>query len=303
MTRVLISTCIAFMLFCSFTTINGPKNPKTGPRNAEKFMLGFEIFRADNTPLNHTDVKIEIYDHTEQRTIFKRDYTEMPTNKYSSVTYFENMKYGNDLTMLIQAPNYFAKEIKLSYEEGCTQKTKFCVNGLNNPPYEINGEYGDRYIFPITLDSIIVGEEVAIPNIYYEYNSADLQPRSFWILDSLSRIIEHNPQLSIELGGHADARGQDAYNMDLSQRRVNSAKAYLTKKLGNEINERMTAVGYGETQLINDCGNSVYCSEALHQKNRRTTLKINRQIKEAVNLTLEQRMKLRREKMEVVAVN
>lgn len=303
MTRVLISTCIALMLFCSFTTIDGPKNPKTGPRNAEKFMLGFEIFRADNTPLNHADVKIEIYDHTEQRTIFKRDYTEMPTNKYSSVTYFENMKYGNDLTMLIQAPNYFAKEINISYNEGCTQKTKFCVNGLNNPPYEINGEYGDRYIFPITLDSIMVGEEVAIPNIYYEYNSAELQPRSFWILDSLSRIIEHNPQLAIELGGHADARGQDVYNMDLSQRRVNSAKAYLTQKLGDEINERMTAVGYGETQLINECGNGVDCGEALHQENRRTTLKINRQIKEAVNLTLEQRMKLRREKMELVAVN
>ncbi len=102
MTRVLISTCIALMLFCSFTTIDGPKNPKTGPRNAEKFMLGFDFFRADNTPLNHADVKIEIYDHTEQRTIFKRDYTEMPTNKYSSEQVFEDMKYGNDLTMLIQ---------------------------------------------------------------------------------------------------------------------------------------------------------------------------------------------------------
>jgi len=303
MTRVLISTCIALMLFCSFTTIDGPKNPKKGKRSAEKFMLGFEIFRADNTPLNHTDVLIEIYDHTQQKTIFKRDYTEMPTNKYSSVTYFENMTYGNDLTLLIQAPNYFAKEINISYDEDCTQKAKFCVDGLNNPPFEINGEYGDRYLFPITLDSITVGEEVAIPNIYYQYNSAELQPRSFWILDSLARIIEHNPQLSIELGGHADARGQDAYNMDLSQRRVNSANAYLTQKLGQEINERMTAVGYGETQLINDCGNGIDCGEALHQENRRTTLKIKEKIEETVNLTLEERMKLRRAKMATVAVN
>ena len=115
-------------------------------------------------------------------------------------------------------------------------------------------------------------------------------------MDSLSKIIEHNPQLSIELGGHADSRGQDAYNMDLSQRRVNSAKAYLTQKLGNDINQRMTAVGYGETQLINDCGNGVDCSEALHQENRRTTLKIKEKIEEAVNLTLEERMELRREK-------
>jgi len=231
-------------------------------------MLGFEIFRADKTPLNHADILIEIYDHTEQKTIFKRDYTEMPTNKYSSVTYFENMSYGNDLTLLIQADSY------------CTQKAKFCVDGLNNPPFEINGEYGDRYIFPITLDSITVGEEVAIPNIYYKYNS--------------------DPQLSIELGGHADARGQDAYNMALSQRRVNSAKAYLTQKLGAEINERMDAVGYGETQLINDCGNGVDCGEALHQENRRTTLKIKEKIEETANLTLEERMKLRRDKLTAI---
>ena len=301
MKQVLISTCLAFTFLCSFTTIDDPKNPKTASRSAEKFMLGFEIYRADETPLNHTDIKIEIYDHTEQRTIFKRDYTEMPTNKYSSITYFENMSYGNELTLLIQAPNYFAKEINIFYDPACTQKSKFCVDGLNNPPFEINGEYADRYLFPITLDSITVGEEVAIPNIYYQYNSAELQPKSFWILDSLTRIIEHNPQLSIELGGHADARGKDAYNMDLSQRRVNTAKSYLIQKLGKEVNERLTATGYGETQLINDCGNGVDCGEALHQQNRRTTLKIKEKIEDTLNLSLEERMKLRREKMETVA--
>lgn len=306
MKKVLTSLVLAIMLCTSFTLLAspGPKNPKKGKRNAEKFMLGFEIYRADKTALNHADIKIEIYDHDEKKTIFKRDYTEMPTNKYSSVTYFENMTYGSNLTMLIQAPNYFAKEISISYDEGCaTGKTKFCVNGLNHPPFEIDGEYGDRFIFPVTLDSITVGEELAIPNIYYKYNSAELQPRSFWILDSLSKVIEHNPELSIELGGHADARGQDAYNMDLSQRRVNSAKAYLTQKIGMEVAERMTAVGYGETQLINDCGNGIDCGEDLHQQNRRTTLKINKKIEETVTLTLEERMKLRNEKGDIAAAN
>ena len=88
--------------------------------------------------------------------------------------------------------------------------------------------------------------------------------------------------------------------MDLSQRRVNSAKAYLTQKLGNDINERMDAVGYGETQLINDCGNGVDCGEALHQENRRTTLKIKEKIEETVNLTLEERMKLRKDKLTAI---
>ena len=230
MKKVLIPLCAMFALFCSFTTTTtGPENPKVGKRSAEKFMLGFEIYRADQTALNHADIKIEIYDHTTQKTIFKRDYTEMPTNKYSSVTYFENMTYGNDLTLLIQAPNYFAKEINISYDPSCTLKTKFCVNGLNNPPYEINGDYADRFIFPISLDSITIGEEMVIPNIYYKYNSAELQPRSFWILDSLSKVIEHNPEISIELGGHADALGgvacgnKDLIKMVYHYREINGA--------------------------------------------------------------------------------
>ena len=296
MKQILIPICLAFtfIAFCSFTS-PGPENPKKGKRSEEVFMLGFEIFKKDKSLLNHTDVKIEIYDHTEQRTIFTRDYTEMPTNKFSSTSYFENLTYGHDLTFLIQAPNYFSKEINISYDPSCALNTKFCINGLNEPPYEINGEYADRYIFPITLDSITVGEELAIPNIYYKYNSAELQPRSYWILDSLSKVIEHNPQLSVELGGHADARGGDTYNMDLSQRRVNTTKQYLVNKLGQPVSERLTAQGFGETKLLNDCGNGVVCDDAQHQENRRTTFKIVETIDETANLSLEERIKLRKE--------
>lgn len=300
MKQILIPICALFTLFCSFTTETSETTEKA---ERQKFMLGFEIYRAsDDSPLNHADIKIEIYDHTEERIIFTRDYKEMRTNKFSSTSYFENINYGHDLTMLIQAPNYFAKEINISYDPACTLRTKFCVNGLTNPPYEINGEYADRYMFPITLDSITIGEEMVIPNIYYKYNSAELQASSFWILDSLSRVIEHNPELSIELGGHADARGQDAYNMELSQRRVNSTKQYLIKKLGADVAARLTATGYGESQLINSCGNGIVCDEDLHQKNRRTTFKINKKLKEAVNLNLDERIRLRQQKQEVVAV-
>ena len=301
MKQILTPTLIALMLFSSFSNVFADDKKKKPVRTDDNFMLGFEIFRADETPLNHTDILIEIYDHTEQRTIFKRDYTEMPTNKFSSLTYFENLTYNHDLTFLIQAPNYFAKEIHISYDPSCAQGTKFCINGLNNPPYEINGEYADRYIFPVTLDSITVGEELVIPNIYYQYNSAELQTQSLWILDSLSRVIEHNPQLAIELGGHADARGKDDYNMSLSQRRVNSAKDYLVKKIGQNVEERLTATGYGETKLLNDCGNGVDCGEDLHQENRRTTFKIKKIIDELENLTLEERMKLRMQQQNSVA--
>ena len=294
MKQIIVPMVMALGLLCSFTTID---KTKKSTRVENHFMLGFEIFRSfDQSPLNRTDIKIEIYDHTEQRTIFTRDYTKMPSNKFSSISYFENIPYGHDLTFLVQAPNYFAKEITITYDPACTLGTKFCVNGLNQPPYEINGEYADRYVFPLTLDSITLGEELVIPNIYYKYNSAELLPRSLWVLDSLSRIVEHNPNLAIELGGHADARGGDGYNLKLSQRRVNTTKNYLIQKIGPEAAERINAVGYGETQLINHCENGVSCDESFHQQNRRTTFKITEQLEELDTRSLEERIQMRAEK-------
>ncbi|HQN57810.1 MAG TPA: OmpA family protein, partial [Saprospiraceae bacterium] len=58
----------------------------------------------------------------------------------------------------------------------------------------------------------------------------------------------------------------------LSQRRADSAKNYLVAK--GIVPERIQAVGYGETMLLNNCGNDVKCSEEEHQLNRRTEFKI-----------------------------
>src|SRR5690606_27985173 len=64
----------------------------------------------------------------------------------------------------------------------------------------------------------------------------------------------------------------DSYNLDLSQRRANSAKNYLVNR--GIASDRIEAVGYGETQILNHCTNGVNCSEAEHQLNRRTEFKI-----------------------------
>lgn len=287
---VLGFACI--FLFCAFTV---PENdPTTKSRDAKHFMLGFEIFKAgDESALNNTDVKIEIYDHTTEKTIIIRDYSQLKTNKFSSISYFENLEYGHDLTFLIQAPGYLAKEMMISFDSTCTLYSNFCVRGLNQPPYPLDGSYVDRYVFPLTLDSVKVGEEVVIPNIHYEYNSAKLQQKSLWVLDSLVKVVELNPELMIELGGHADARGSDDYNMELSERRVQAVQNYLVKQLGNDVKERLVAKGYGETKLLNDCGNGMTCDENLHQANRRTTFSIQAVRKDVEILSLEDRMKAR----------
>ena len=84
--------------------------------------------------------------------------------------------------------------------------------------------------------------------------------------------MSKNPEMKIELSSHTDARGNDAYNEDLSQRRAESAKRWLVSRGIKE--DRIVAKGYGEKVLLNKCANGVECTEEEHQENRRTEFKI-----------------------------
>jgi outer membrane protein OmpA-like peptidoglycan-associated protein len=88
------------------------------------------------------------------------------------------------------------------------------------------------------------------------------------------------PYVTIELGSHTDCRASMAYNDSLSLARSNSVVTYLLNA-GIE-QERLVAKGYGERQLVNDCGCegntgkglTPECTEEMHQANRRTTAKV-----------------------------
>ena len=78
--------------------------------------------------------------------------------------------------------------------------------------------------------------------------------------------------MTIELGSHTDARGNDEYNRKLSQRRADAAVKYLTGKGIDPA--RLQAAGYGESRIKNQCANGVTCSDPEHEQNRRTEIKI-----------------------------
>lgn len=124
----------------------------------------------------------------------------------------------------------------------------------------------------IELDRIFKEKLIAIPNIYYDYDKATLRPESEAVLDSILIFFKENKDLTIELGSHTDSRGSDAYNLKLSQARAQSAVDYLISK--GIAQDRLVAVGYGETKPVNGCVNGVECSEEEHQRNRRTTFRI-----------------------------
>ncbi|MFC7526899.1 OmpA family protein [Parapedobacter sp. GCM10030251] len=117
-----------------------------------------------------------------------------------------------------------------------------------------------------------VGRNFELENIYYDFDKHNIRPDASAILDELVRTLRDNPTLKIELSSHTDSRGSDAYNLGLSQRRAQAAVDYL---VGRGIaRDRMVAKGYGETRLVNNCGNGVPCSRGQHQANRRTEVTV-----------------------------
>lgn len=104
--------------------------------------------------------------------------------------------------------------------------------------------------------------------VYFEYDKAVIKKQSYPILDAVAATLQGNPAISlIEIQGHTDERGNDAYNLDLSDRRSKSVREYL---IGKGVDaKRLTAQGYGETQPLDRNHN-----EAAWAKNRRVAFLI-----------------------------
>jgi outer membrane protein OmpA-like peptidoglycan-associated protein len=92
------------------------------------------------------------------------------------------------------------------------------------------------------------------------------------LVDVFRSLLRQNPDFQVEIASHTDARGSDVYNLNLSQRRADSVVEWLVQQ--GIAKERLSPHGYGETKLVNNCGNGVQCEEAQHQLNRRTEFRI-----------------------------
>ncbi len=121
-------------------------------------------------------------------------------------------------------------------------------------------------------DTIRINEPIRLSNIYYDFNKWDIRPDAEPDLQNLTDLLNKYPDMKIELSSHTDARGNDQYNMELSQKRAESAKTWIVAK--GISADRIVAKGYGETKLLNECANGVECTEEQHQVNRRTEFKI-----------------------------
>ncbi|MFH6994067.1 OmpA family protein [Flavobacterium sp. FlaQc-48] len=112
-------------------------------------------------------------------------------------------------------------------------------------------------------------EKVDVNPIYFDYDKYDITPLAVDELAKVVFIMKKFPNIRIKIESHTDSRGKDSYNLKLSDNRAKSTRDYIVSQ-GIDPSRIESAIGYGETRLINKCKNGVKCTEEEHLLNRRS---------------------------------
>lgn len=155
---------------------------------------------------------------------------------------------------------------------------KLAYNTEENPTI-ISDESGKTFVkveLQKTINPYTVGQGLEkvleIKQIYFDLNKSNITPLAEIELAKILDVLQQNPTMTIDVRSHTDCRQSAKYNMALSDKRVKSTIAWLVSKGIDK--SRLTGRGYGESQLVNDCGcegnKKSDCTEAEHQANRRS---------------------------------
>ncbi|MFN7098739.1 MAG: OmpA family protein [Flavobacterium sp.] len=129
---------------------------------------------------------------------------------------------------------------------------------------------------PIALENtkckVAIGDDLGkcfnIKMIYFDLDKSNIKPAATIDLQKILEVLQQYPKMKLDIRSHTDSRQTAKYNEDLSNRRAKATIEWLISK-GIDTN-RLIGKGYGESQLINNCGDEVKCSEEEHQMNRRS---------------------------------
>jgi OOP family OmpA-OmpF porin len=163
---------------------------------------------------------------------------------------------GASLALLIGAPTAFAQDLGLVLRDGQVNETAL-MEALSPPV--------GRTKSPII--SMTARKPMAHLLVTFETNSVELTADARKMLDSLGHVMQAE-RLSAQkftIEGHADPRGGEQFNLDLSQRRAEAVVAYLSQAHGIDPS-RLQAVGKGQSELLKP-------DQPLAPENRRVTVK------------------------------
>lgn len=205
--------------------------------------------KADGVEAVMPQTRVALYDATKKAV--DGDFT----NPKGEVRF--KLEVDEDFSLIASKNGYFTQSIPYS-TKGKTPAVEELIQDITNVTLDTT----------IILEQLVLEKSIVLENIYYDLDKAEIRPDAALELDKLARILKDNPNIKIELSSHTDDRASAAYNLDLSQRRAESAVEYLVSQ--GIDRERMIARGYGKSQLIIQNAST----EEEHQKNRRTEFKV-----------------------------
>lgn len=152
-------------------------------------------------------------------------------------------------------------------EKGYTlQAVKQGYEGARGDVNPSKGENRDVAIAMQPIEVIITPPAIVLNEITFEYDQSNITADGAFELDKLVQVMQDNPEMEIMIKAYTDNRGEDQYNLKLSERRAKSTLEYVVSKGINK--ERLSAKGYGETEPKVACGDN--CTEEEHAENRRS---------------------------------
>jgi outer membrane protein OmpA-like peptidoglycan-associated protein/tetratricopeptide (TPR) repeat protein len=160
-----------------------------------------------------------------------------------------------------------------AYEIECN--TAYTIRG-SKPDYKddvqkmiSNSEHNFKHNVDLNLIPLLKPDQIVINPIFFDFDKWNIRTDAQYELENVVSVMREHPTMVIKIESHTDSRGSDRYNMKLSERRAKSTRDYLLSR--NIAPERIeSAIGYGESQLLNECSNGVPCSKEKHQLNRRS---------------------------------
>ncbi len=192
--------------------------------------------RATKQPLK---AQIELYE------LAKNELRSVVSSDSLTGNYLIVLTQGADYGLYVNSTGYLFKSLNFNYEASAVEPL----------------------VIDVDLDKASTGATVILNNIFFDTDKFDLREKSITELDKISRFLNENPAIRVEISGHTDDQGAVAYNQQLSQKRAKAVGDYLVTR--GVQPSRLKEIGYGSKKPLkpND-------SEANRQANRRIEFQI-----------------------------
>lgn len=223
-------------------------NPDRG-----KDIYQFEL-HEEARPQEVSYMKGKVFDAT-NRKVLKAEFELIDLETEEKVSRsFSDLYSGEFLVCIPSNRNYMLNVSKAGY---LFFSENFSLKGIH--------EVSEPFYKDVPLQPLLSGKTIVLNNIFFETDSYELKKESFPELNKLTHFLQINAEIKVEISGHTDNVGGEAYNLELSKKRAKAVVEYL---MANGIaSERMKAKGYGYSKPVN--ANNTVEGRA---KNRRTEL-------------------------------